>query len=385
MSLIGFSRPSDTLRAGLSKMDLSETGGVQADGIRNVAWYICVAIFLGMSPWITVMGQPMISVSAPASVRGGQDLPVSVLIENLGGIEAFGFELRYNENLITYNSATGTQKGALIQGFNNFLSNKVATGTIRVGGYGLTPTQASNGVLCLFLFTVKTGVADVMILDIRNPVDFPQVPTLVPLRINVSREPLSGSGMSAENARGRKGTSLFFPIEATLPAGSSVRGARGQINYDPGILDYLGVSKGDQVPSDYVLTQQLSSPGILNLGISGGSGDLSTGNVWKVHFQIKTSAILGRSTVTLTPEACYFTLAGNTQLPVAAIRNGSISVYPTGDANRDGNITIADVLTVILGTIYTAYADEFTDCNQDQSTNSQDIICTINALFSRGN
>lgn len=371
--------------AGLGNVDLLSTGNVRADSIRHLTRRTLVAIFLGMAPWFSVLAQPSINISAPPTVRGGQVFSVSVSVENLGGIDAFGFELRFNENLITYNSASGAQKGPLIQGFNNFLSNKVATGTIRVGGYGLSPTQAADGVLCLLPFTVKMGVADVTILDIRNPVDFPQVPTLVPFRISVLREPLSGSGMSVENARGRKGTSLFLPIEATLPTGSSVRGAQSQVTYDPSILDYLGISKGDQVPSDFVPTHQLVSPGVLNLGISGGSSDLSSGDLWKVHFQIKTSAFLGRSTVALVPEFCTFLLAGNIQLPVAATRNGSISVYPTGDANRDGNITIADVLTVILGTIYSAYADEFTDCNQDQSTNSQDIICTINTLFSRGN
>ena len=100
---------------------------------------------------------------------------------------------------------------------------------------------------------------------------------------------------------------------------------------------------------------------------------------------MKTDAALGRSTVALTGNSCYFLLAGNVQLPAAATRNGSVSVFPTGDANRDGSISIADVLTVVLGTLYTAYADEFTDCTQDGSTDSLDIICTTNALFSRGN
>jgi hypothetical protein len=142
--------------------------------------------------------------------------------------------------------------------------------------------------------------------------------------------------------------------------------------------------KGDQVPSDYVIARDLVSPGTLDLGLSQGSVDLSPGDLWKVQFRIRANAALGQSDIVLTPQSCYFLLQDLSQLSDVTLRNGSVTVLPTGDANRDGSVTIADVLTVVLAVLYTAYADEFTDCNQDLTTNNSDIICTMNALFSRG-
>jgi hypothetical protein len=347
------------------------------------------AFILWMVLPMTVWGQSKISISAPTPVRGGIPFLVTVSVESLAGIDAFGFELRYNENLLTFNGTTGAQRGALILGFDNFLFNKAATGTIRVGGYGANATQSANGILCQFPFTAKTGVNDIAVLDIRNAVDFPQAPAIEPFRLIIKQDPLSGSGLSVENAQGRRSSAVkdsivWIPIDAAFAAGNSVRGAHSQIIYNPSILEYMDALKGDQVPSDYVITRDPVSSGTLNLDLSQGSVDLLAGNLWKVRFRITNNAALGPSSITLTPESCYFLLSDSSQIPVVNLRNGSVTVFPTGDANRDGSVTVADVLTVVLATLYSAYADEFTDCNQDLLTNNSDIICTMNALFSRG-
>lgn len=349
--------------------------------------------FAGFILWmalpITVWGQSKISITAPPSVRGDRSFWVAVFVQDLAGIDAFGFELRYNENLLTFNGTTGAQRGALIKGFDNFLFNKIAAGTIRVGGYGTQATQSADGILCQFPFKANTGVNDIAVLDIRNLVDLPQAPVIEPFRVIIRQETLSGSGLSVENARGRRSSDakdsiVWIPIEATWADGSSLRGAHSQVIYNSSILEYMDALKGDQVPSDYVIARDLVSPGTLDLGLSQGSVDLSPGDLWKVQFRIRANAALGRSDIVLTPQSCYFLLQDLSQLSDVTLRNGSVTVLPTGDANRDGSVTIADVLTVVLAVLYTAYADEFTDCNQDLTTNNSDIICTMNALFSRG-
>ena len=366
----------------------SENHLTKPSGIRRQV--PCIALLLCIILTAAAWGQSKISISAPTPVRGGIPFLVTVSVEGLAGIDAFGFELRYNESLLTFNSTTGAQRGALILGFDNFLFNKIAAGTIRVGGYGAQATQSADGILCQFPFKANTGVNDIAVLDIRNLVDLtPQAPVIEPFRVIIRQETLSGSGLSVENARGRRSSDakdsiVWIPIEATWAEGSSVRGALSQILYDPSVLEYLDALKGDSVPSDYVITRNPVSPGTLNLGLSQGSLNLPPGDLWKVQFRITTNAALGRSPITLTPGSCYFLLSDSSQIPVVTLRNGSVTVFPTGDANRDGSVTIADVLTVVLAVLYSPYADEFTDCNQDLLTNNSDIICTMNALFSRG-
>lgn len=333
---------------------------------------------------VSVQAQTPLRVSAPATVRGGESFNVDVTADNPSGIDAFGFEFHFNENLLTFNGPV--QRGALTQGFSQLMGNRVAAGLVRVGAFNLTPLGNTPGTLCTIPMTVKTGVEDDTVLDITVTVDFPLAPIVVPKRISVQRETLPAGALAVGQKRGFRDSTLTLPVTASMPAGAAIRGLLARLQYNAAVLDYVDTSLGSQVPSGYTPAATPAGSGLLDLQLSTSNTDnLVDGEVFKVRFHVKTDAALGASIVTTQSPPSYFLNSSGGQIPVGTVRPGAIIVHPHGDSNKNGVVTVADLLLTLLGTLYTDYSDEFTACGGGGSTTVSDAVCVIGAIFSGGN
>ena len=326
------------------------------------------------------VGAAQLQLTSPTTVNGGQTFFVDVSAIGISGTEAFGFELRFNPIVLTFNSV---QKGSLTQSFDKLLSNDLGNGVVRIGGYGLGAIGSSTGTLCRVSFTAKTGVEDETILHLRSTVDFPQAPSLDPVRISILRESLANNGMSIAHKRGRRNMNVIVPIIAFLPTGNTFRGAAVRLFFDTVALQFVDTAKGSAVPSSYNVTSQTPAPGTVDLTLTtSGSQDLVDGEFWTARLKVKVDAPLEATAINISSEESYFVdFPNGAQIALGTTRNGSVTVHPRGDANRTGNVTVADILTILLGILSNVYADEFTDCNKTGATTVDDIVCAIDALF----
>ncbi len=98
------------------------------------------------------------SISASSATGGpGENISISVSINDGSGVLAFGFDLTFDSATLNYN---GTSKGNRVPSGYNFNSNLIGGNKVRVGGYsgdGSTGLNPGGGTVAVISFQIKNG------------------------------------------------------------------------------------------------------------------------------------------------------------------------------------------------------------------------------------
>jgi PKD repeat protein len=102
-------------------------------------------------------------------VNQGEEILVTVIVDNFFNIKAFGFDLLFPSEILEYK---GVEKAELKKNFLQLDANKIAEGLLRVGGYRSAPIMHhSPRVLITLIFRVTGEAKELISFIIINTVD----------------------------------------------------------------------------------------------------------------------------------------------------------------------------------------------------------------------